>query len=137
MDKRSEGSSKKPDPNVQNDELYEDSLLIIKWNLAGLVYRNNQHGINAINILSALIRDQPGCIPFPNGTSSDSAFSFVRTPNGEAHQNLYSCISQLTTSTAQWWRHTQGNPDVDHVYMVGCHKKGEFVISEFNNVFNV
>ncbi|CAG8434497.1 15530_t:CDS:2 [Funneliformis mosseae] len=108
---------KKTDPNVQNDELYEDSLLIIEWNSAGLVHRNNLHGINAINALVALIRDQPGCVPFPKGTPSDSAFSFVRTPNGGAHQNLHSCISQLTTSTMQWWRHSQGNPDVGRAYM--------------------
>ncbi|CAI2163307.1 4964_t:CDS:2, partial [Funneliformis geosporum] len=125
-------------PNADDDDLYEDPLLIIEWNAAGLSHRSNLNTANTLNSLVSLIRSRKGCAPFPPievGTPSDSVFSFVKT-RFFCKPKLTNSVSHLVTSASNWWRHSDGNQDVARMYVVKCPKKGEFDIDEYTMVFN-
>ncbi|CAH1770116.1 4649_t:CDS:2, partial [Entrophospora sp. SA101] len=101
----------KNDKDYDDDDLYyEDPLLLIEWNDAGLNSRtlaNHQHTKMAL----------VNCIP------SECAFSFVDTPALSANQALVDTIAALGSNN--WSKHAPGIPDVGRVYEIRTPRKGQ------------
>ncbi|CAJ0765066.1 22934_t:CDS:2, partial [Entrophospora sp. SA101] len=127
----------KNDNNYDDDDLYyEDPLLLIEWNDAGLNSRRLADPRHTKMALVNLIRGQPGYLQFPpTGIPSECSFSFVNTPALPSNQALVNTIGVLVINN--WSRHAPGIPDVGRVYEIYAPRKGQFHITEHQYVFNL
>nr|CAG8485682.1 12118_t:CDS:2 [Entrophospora candida] len=124
----------KNDKNYDDDDLYyEDPLLLIEWNNAGLNSRTLANPQHTKMALVNLIRGQPGYLQFPpTGIPSECSFSFVNTPALPATQALADTIGVLDINN--WSRHAPGIPDVGRVYDISVPRKGELAIIELLSI---
>ncbi|RIA94669.1 hypothetical protein C1645_873316 [Glomus cerebriforme] len=82
----------------EKNEVYDDPLLVIEWNPAGLAHRYTQNLAQTKNALIAMIRLLPDCGPFPAiGTPSTSIFS----PTAKGATPVYQVVVDVTAALAQ------------------------------------
>ncbi|GES95385.1 hypothetical protein GLOIN_2v1765488 [Rhizophagus clarus] len=121
--------SKHKGEKCHDDELFQDPLLLVEWDNAGLQARTTNNAAHNKDALVALIRSQPGFTPFPNiNAQPDCAFPF------DSRQNFSAMIAALNANN--WSRRINGVADVGWAYSVLVPKKGQLDIAEEPVVFN-